>query len=657
MSQVTPSDSWQRARSKTAAITAFKRPVRPVAKGSRRVTQLSGSYVYFLVLERSWWYAITLALGLYVISIAFCALVASTARLANTQRDLEEDILDSVAPRWEKCLRFAAAHILTMSGGSVVPVDRWSHVLSWLQIALGLLVNVFVFSVVVAKFQAPQSDLVWSSGCVILSRDGVPHLLMRVGNLRCHTLYSPRIRLTLLRRHVTQEGESYFRRDDLSVDQPSVMSGIHTVAHAIDDASPLRELYESGTLLKDAGEALLIHAVVQAFDNVYGGDLSATHTYGKGSLLEGAFADMIRSEGGRTTIDWDNFNATRPLGSPVRDADPEPAAPQPGRPYISCGSARASYGTGNALDGGAPRSALEPYCPYSTRLCLLLAEGGVDFTMVKIDLTAVQGWYQAAFKPGDAPAMWGTPGGRAGEGWVGGSKECRDRAVAEHEGVRRANEARASVSEAEVAAFGETLIFGGLAPRIAGSTHPKGSKVFVFMLNKTLGVETATALLAREDKGKAMDEARVLCRDRLTGALQEVSKLLAAAERQGGFLGGKAPDPSDINLGGAVYTVKALLDSGLAADGKMTPELERYLQRWCERDSWLKVYGTGQSFNAVIVRSFANKLCTVAPDVCSPDSVRDACDKARRLDPRVKTTGTTTTHDAPLGNDDGAICI
>ena len=95
MSRVTPSDSWQRARSKTAAITAFKRPVRPVAKGSRRVTQLSGSYVYFLVLERSWWYAITLALGLYVISIAVCALLATTARLANTQRDLEEDTLMS----------------------------------------------------------------------------------------------------------------------------------------------------------------------------------------------------------------------------------------------------------------------------------------------------------------------------------------------------------------------------------------------------------------------------------------------------------------------------------------------------------------------------------------------------------------------------------
>ena len=109
-----------------------------------------------------------------------------------------------------------------------------------------------------------------------------------------------------------------------------------------------------------------------------------------------------------------------------------------------------------------------------------------------------------------------------------------------------------------------------------------------------------------------------------------------------------------------MYTVKALLDSRLAdVDAKMTPELERYLERWCRRDSWLKVYGTGQLFNAVIVRSFANKLCTVAPDVCSPDSVRDACDKARRLDPRYQALLRTNkpSYTAHLGDDDGAICI
>ena len=73
----------------------------------------------------------------------------------------------------------------------------------------------------------------------------------------------------------------------------------------------------------------------------------------------------------------------------------------------------------------------------------------------------------------------------------------------------------------------------------------------------------------------------------------------------------------------------------------------------------LKVYGTGQLFNAVIVRSFANKLCTVAPDVCSPDSVREACDRARSLDPRYQALlqTNTTAYAAPLGDDDRAICI
>ena len=107
-------------------------------------------------------------------------------------------------------------------------------------------------------------------------------------------------------------------------------------------------------------------------------------------------------------------------------------------------------------------------------------------------------------------------------------------------------------------------------------------------------------MLAREDKDKAMDEARVLCRDRLKVALRDVSKLLAAAERQGGYLGGKVPDPSDINLGGAVYTVKALLDSGLAdVDAKMTPELERYLERWCRRDSWVSFRRPAKSLHLV----------------------------------------------------------
>ena len=331
----------------------------------------------------------------------------------------------------------------------------------------------------------------------------------------------------------------------------------------------------------------------------------------------------------------------------AQEGDPEPPMPPAaGRPYVSCGAARASYGDagGSELDAGAPRSALVQYCPYSTRLCLLLAEGGVDFVLVKIDLTDVQGWYKAAFLPGDAPAMCGTPGGIEGEGWVGGSKECRERAAAAHPGVARANEVRSPVREEEVIRLGEALIFGGLAPRIAGTAAAKGAKVFAFMLKKTLGVEAATALLERTDTAAAMEEARSACRARLLSAIAEVSTLLEAAEARGGFLGGDTPDPCDINLGGTVYTVKSLLESGLAdvpnATGGLAAlgaqSLERYLLRWVQRKSWLQVFGSAEPFNAVIVRSFANKLSTMAPDVCPAERVRAPCVRARHMDPRYQ---------------------
>ena len=59
---------------------------------------------------------------------------------------------------------------------------------------------------------------------------------------------------------------------------------------------------------------LSIHAVVQAFDNVYGGDLSATRSYAKASVrFSAVFEDMIGMANGQMQISWDHFNTTIPL--------------------------------------------------------------------------------------------------------------------------------------------------------------------------------------------------------------------------------------------------------------------------------------------------------------------------------------------------------
>ena len=87
-----PSALWRRAQLKSTAVVALAEPVaskkrlerrptasksRTVAKGSR-VSSVSSGYLYFLVLERSWWFCLVLALTLYTISILVCSLLAAT---------------------------------------------------------------------------------------------------------------------------------------------------------------------------------------------------------------------------------------------------------------------------------------------------------------------------------------------------------------------------------------------------------------------------------------------------------------------------------------------------------------------------------------------------------------------------------------------------
>ena len=149
-------------------------------------------------------------------------------------------------------LRFATTHIVTMGFGSVFPVSDFGYALAKM---LGVVVKVFAFSSVMAKFQSPESSFVFSRICTLVRRDKVPTLLFRLGDLHCHTLYGPEFRLILLRRHVAEVSEVFSRRLDLEVPQPSAMTGIHTIAHSIDTDSPLRLLLENGALQKCLGAA------------------------------------------------------------------------------------------------------------------------------------------------------------------------------------------------------------------------------------------------------------------------------------------------------------------------------------------------------------------------------------------------------------------
>lgn len=70
-------------------------------------------------------------------------------------------------------------------------------------------------------------------------------MLIRLGNRRCNLIYHPDFSVKLLSPTRTPEGETYVRTEALEVaNPPGVITGIYTLAHAIDEASPLRPLVD-----------------------------------------------------------------------------------------------------------------------------------------------------------------------------------------------------------------------------------------------------------------------------------------------------------------------------------------------------------------------------------------------------------------------------
>ena len=55
----------------------------------------------------------------------------------------------------------------------------------------GIVLSVLVFTVILTKVQHPAPDITFASNCIITTRDGVPHLLIRLGNRRCNLIYHP----------------------------------------------------------------------------------------------------------------------------------------------------------------------------------------------------------------------------------------------------------------------------------------------------------------------------------------------------------------------------------------------------------------------------------------------------------------------------------
>ena len=273
--------------------------------------------VYYFLLDTTWTRAFGVVLVGYLVLIAVLALpliVASAVEEENEALYGERTLPDGV-DAWGGALLFTATHVITMGFGPIIPGTSGAYGWGTVQQVFGIMFNVFVFSVMITKFQRPAPDLVFSEAALVLERDGEPHLLLRMGNLRCNLLYHPDVRLSVLRPRRTREGEVFFETASLPLTSaPSVIAGVYTIAHRIGNESPMADLLGAEGPTGGKGGSppdWLISVAVVARDAVFHDEIHAIKRYRPSDLVFGhRFADVMRVDpaSGNPVVDFEAFD-------------------------------------------------------------------------------------------------------------------------------------------------------------------------------------------------------------------------------------------------------------------------------------------------------------------------------------------------------------
>jgi len=262
--------------------------------------------VYYLFLRISWWWALAWIVGIYLaLNAVFAGVYLALGGVVN------------VRPHsfWD-AFCFSVQTMGTIGYGSMYPTSVAANVVMVTESVVSLLVTALATGLVFAKFSRSGARVAFSQHAVIGPMDGVPTLMIRVGNERGNAILEATIRVALIRTERLKEGSVFYRLIDLELtrDRSPAMSRSWTVMHPIDAESPLYGVTPESAA-KDEVEIL---ANVVGTDDTSLQPVHARRTYVDKEILWGArHADVLSEDkDGRLVLDireFHNVTATEPI--------------------------------------------------------------------------------------------------------------------------------------------------------------------------------------------------------------------------------------------------------------------------------------------------------------------------------------------------------
>jgi inward rectifier potassium channel len=218
---------------------------------------------------------------------------------------------------------FSVQTMGTIGYGAMFPATPAANVLVVLESVCGLLVTAVATGLVFTKFSLTTSRIVFAQHAVIGPMDGVPTLMLRLGNERSNRIVEAVVRVAMTRTERTAEGMLFYRMYDLVLtrERSPALSRSWTAMHRIVPGSPLHG--ETPASIK-AHEIELFVTVI-GIDDTSLQSVHARHKYPDEAIVWGArHADVLSEDAdGTLVLDLGKFDELTPT------------APTPDFPYTA----------------------------------------------------------------------------------------------------------------------------------------------------------------------------------------------------------------------------------------------------------------------------------------------------------------------------------
>jgi inward rectifier potassium channel len=208
---------------------------------------------------------------------------------------------------------FSVQTLATVGYGHMYPQTLYGHIATTIEIMTGMFLLAVMTGLIFVRFSRPTARIMFSKTAVIGPLNGKPTLMVRIGNLRQHSMVEAEFRIMFNRDEPLLEGGDfrYFYNLKLQFDRVAAFPAALTLRHVIDEQSPL---YGATPESLEAERAILIISVV-GIDPVIPAAVQTQKDYLASDILfDQRFVEIYTELGdGKLTVDYGRLHDTEPF--------------------------------------------------------------------------------------------------------------------------------------------------------------------------------------------------------------------------------------------------------------------------------------------------------------------------------------------------------